>query len=389
MANSTYNLQPINSVELLENLKATIDFGGNIFVAGRRGSSKTSQARDAIRAMGLKEVYLNLSLFERVDMGGFPNFFRQGGNGFLEYLMPYFFKDLMEGDVPCVVILDEVDKCSSDILAPLLEFTQFRTMNGKKLKNLVACIMTGNLVSEGGQRPPLPLLDRTEKFLVEMNYLHWLEWGAQSRQIHPSVSAFISQHTDELFGAEVDPGELYSDPSPRGWHNASSLLFFGEYKKWRPELIKKKVAACVGQRTGVKYNSFFQYYQELTPAVINIMENGKEPQFGKFEKTKQLIVAMSVCQRFSSLIDNIKNAPLAAGAKFAPFKMNPNEAKTSINVANFLSNIDPEMSTVVMRSQIGGIRFASAGLFKDPSWNNVLEQFLGKVGKKQEDFQAK
>ena len=48
---SDYNLTKISSKELGENLRGTIEYGGNIFILGRRGSSKTFQAKQAIKDM--------------------------------------------------------------------------------------------------------------------------------------------------------------------------------------------------------------------------------------------------------------------------------------------------------------------------------------------------
>ena len=43
---SDFNLFRINTKQYAENLRATIKFGGNIFVAGRRGSGKTENSAD-------------------------------------------------------------------------------------------------------------------------------------------------------------------------------------------------------------------------------------------------------------------------------------------------------------------------------------------------------
>ncbi len=374
---SDYNLQVINSNEMYENMRATIDFGGNIFIAGRRGSSKTMQAKQAIADSGMKEVYLNLSLFERVDMGGYPNFFNKENGGYINFLMPSFYKDLIEGDRPCVVILDEVDKCSADILAPLLEFTQFHTINGAPLKNYRASIMTGNLTAEGGQRPPLPLLDRSEKFLVQVDPQHWLDWGSISRAIHPSVSAYISDNKTDLYG-DVDPGEVYADPSPRGWHNASKLLFFGEDRNWNHQMMQHKVSACVGKKAGMKYSSFFTHYQEILPVVGKVMNGEKAPEFSSFEKTKQLIVGMTVCQRFAGIIDNTINQPADAGARRG-FSFSQKDKLTSDNVSKFMTNMDQEMALVAIRSQIGPQRTLAAKLLEDPNWDGIMTLLLKRI----------
>src|ERR1700733_6151152 len=126
---SDYNLTTINSKELMENLRASIEFGSNMFVLGRRGSSKTWCAKQAIKDMGHKEIYLNLSTLERVDLSGFPNLFGAKEEDYVSFKMPNYFKDLMEGDRPCTILFDEIDKVDASVVAPLLELVQFHTIN--------------------------------------------------------------------------------------------------------------------------------------------------------------------------------------------------------------------------------------------------------------------
>jgi hypothetical protein len=377
-ATSDFNLLKLDSKQMYDNMLATIQFGGAAFFAGRRGSSKTMQAKKAIKDSGCREVYLNLSLCERVDLGGYPNFFAGQNKKYIDFLMPSWYEKLIEGDEPCVVLFDEVDKVSSDIYAPLLEIVQFRTVNGNPLKNLKAIIMTGNLLSEGGSRPSLPLLDRAEKFLIEMNAEQFLEWGGATQEIHPSVSAFIHDNREELYG-DVDPGEMYADPSPRGWHNASKILNFGEKNGWHPDMMKHKVSACVGKKAGYKYSSFFEHYQVLLPVVEKIMAGEKTSEFSGFEKTKQLVVGMIVCQRFATILDKyILSVPEKQRGP-GMVKLDANDAIISKNVSKFMSRMDIEMGLISLRSQIGMERVIRANLLQDPDWDSIMTGFLAKL----------
>jgi hypothetical protein len=373
---SDYNLQRINTKELSRNIEATIDFGGNILAVARRGTGKTTIAKELIKKSKYKEVYMNLSLMERPDVGGYPNFFgAKSGEKYINFLMPSMYKDLIDGDEPCVAVLDEVDKADSSLLAPLLEFVQFRSMNGFHMKNLHAIIMTANLQSEGGQRPPLPLLDRTEKFLVEMDPRHWLDWAAVTGEIHPSVAAYIAENLTDLSG-EVDPGELYADESPRGWHNASKLLFFGERRKWDADLMLQKVSACIGKKAGLKYSTFFTHYQELLPVVEKIMSGGKITEFASFEATKKLVVCMILCARYARMLDDIKEQ--CKGAKLV---MPANVQEISNNISKFLSNVDPEIALISVRGQIGPARVLDFSLTDDENWDRLLSLLLAKINK--------
>jgi hypothetical protein len=304
---SDFNLQKISTKEFSEHVRATIEFGDNLAVFARRGAGKTTIAKQIIVESGYKEVYLNTSLCERCDFNGYPKLFdSKSENKYVDYLLPQYFRPLIEGNKQdTVLLLDEVDKANQEVWAPLLEITQFRTINGRELSNLKAVIMTGNLQAEGGQRPCLPLLDRASKYLMEANTSHWLDWAARTRSIHPSITAFISDHGDELFG-DVDPGDVYADPSPRGWHNASNILFFGEEKRWSPKLLTAKVAGCVGKKTGLKYSSYFDHYVVLLPYVERIMKGEQPKDFDKLEPSKRCVCCMIVCSRLAKFLYEMK-----------------------------------------------------------------------------------
>lgn len=364
---SDFNLTKLSTKELSENLRATIEYGGTMAVIGRRGGGKTACSMAAIKEANCKELYLNLSVLERVDMGGFPDLLSpKREDKYVSYLSPSYFKQLIEGNEPVVALLDEVDKADPSLWAPLLEFCQFRSMNGRKLPNLRAIIMTGNLQSEGGQRPCLPLLDRAEKYLVEASHNHWLDWAAKSGRIHPSITAFISDHPDELFG-DVDPGDVYADPSPRGWDNASKILNFGEEKKWGAKILTNKVAGCIGKKAGIKYSAYFDHYQILLPIVEQIMQGKEVNNFGGLEQSKQCVATMIVCSRLARIIDDMKPSS----------KDFPKEVH---HVAKFLTGVDPEMSLISVRSQIGLERVVNSSLDELETFDKLLRDIAKRIG---------
>lgn len=378
---SDFNLTKITTKELSENLKTTIEFGGNVYIVARRGSGKSIIAKDTIKNsfykdkngknQPYKELYLNISTFDRPDLGGYPNFFAaQEGRGYVNFLLPQFYECLIEGNVPVVALLDEVDKAESALWAPLLEFTQFHTINGRALPNLKAIIMTGNLQAEGGMRPCLPLLDRAEKYLMEASHTHWLDWASKTNEIHPSITAFIADHPEELFG-DVDPGDIYADPSPRGWHNASNLISFGEKNKWSHSILTNKVAGCVGKKAGIKYSSYFDHYQVLLPIIEQIIRGENVKGFNDLEQSKQMVASMIVCSRLSRSLDEMQ-----IKEKETKVKEMPLAAKT---VAKFMKNIDPEMALISVRSQIGLDRVLKTGLDEESEWDLILKDIAKKI----------
>jgi len=365
MATSDFNLQKLSTKELSEHIAAAIQVGSNIAVFGRRGTGKTEIAKYQIKKAGLQEVYLNLSVLERVDMGGYPDIMGASAKRrFVEFLLPAFYQKMIDGNEGVVALLDEVDKADTSLWAPLLEFTQFRSINGKSLPNLRAIIMTGNLISEGGARPSLPLLDRAEKYLVEADASSWLEWAGKIGHIHPSITSYITDHPKDLFG-NVDPDDRYADPSPRGWARASELLYKGEAHGWSTTLLNNKVSGCVGKDAGIKYSNYYEHYQQLLPMIEDIF-NGKDvsQRYAKLEPTKKLVACMITCARLATQLDN----------------SNENEMPPSVNyVGKFLQKVTYENVLVSVRSQIQIDRLVKFNLDEHPDWEEVLNKINRKV----------
>lgn len=371
---SDYNLREITTKDFSEILRTTIEYGcaddgapAAVFVAGRRGSGKTFIAKDAIKDSGCDELYLNLSMCERTEISGFPNLLSANkGLKYVSYMLPQYFEPLFEGDKPVVALFDEIDKCQSDLFGSLLEIFQFKSVNSLRMKNLRAIICTGNLQQEGGHRPALPLLDRTEKYLMTTRVDHWLDWcSSKNARIHPSITAFISDHPDLLMG-EVDNGDLYADPSPRGWHNYSKILAFGEERKWSVNTLIHKAFGCIGKAAGIRYEAYFTHYQVLLPIAEKIMKGENVAEFEDLHPSKKMVACMIVCSRLSRLFDVMHEKK----------EKLPPQSKT---VVKFLRDVDPEMALTSIRGQIGIDRVIKADLLQEKHWDDLIGGMVKKV----------
>jgi len=365
MTSSDFNLQKLSTKDLSEHIAAAIQVDSNIAIFGRRGTGKTEIAKYQIKKSGMREVYLNLSVLERVDMGGYPDIMGSSAKRkFVDFLLPQFYEPMIDGKEGVVALLDEVDKADTSLWAPLLEFTQFRSINGRPLPQLKAIIMTGNLISEGGARPSLPLLDRSEKYLVEADATSWLEWAGKMGHIHPSITAYITDHPKDLFGS-VDPDERYADPSPRGWARASELLYRGESHGWNTNILNTKVSGCVGKDAGLKYSNYYEHYQQLLPMIEDIFQ-GKDisARYNPLEPTKKLVACMITCARLATHLDLSDGKDLSDSIKY---------------VGKFLQKVSYENVLVAVRSQIQIDRLVKFSLDEHPDWETVLNSINKQV----------
>jgi hypothetical protein len=361
---SNFNLQALNTKQLSEHIGNSIAIGTNLAVFGRRGSGKTEIAKTQIALSGCKEIYLNLSVLERPDLGGYPNIMSADvSREFVKFLLPHFYEAMIYGDQDVVALLDEVDKADASLWAPLLEFTQFRSINGRKLPRLRCALMTGNLISEGGARPSLPLLDRTEKYIVEADAQKWLEWAGH-HNIHPAVTAFIHDNNNELLG-NADPADRYADPSPRSWTQSSRIVQAGEKFKWSADMINEKVAGCVGNEAAMKYKMYYTYYQDVLP-LVDLVYKGESVQqkYHTLKKSQQIVLAMIACSRFSNLVDNTNR-----------------DAKTEteyqnglVHLPKFFNYIDKEVALIGVRSQITPGRLSKHNILAHKEWKDALRE---------------
>jgi len=377
LVSSDFNLKKLNTKQLSENLAASIAINSSVVVIGRRGSGKTQIAKQEIAKGGKKEVYINLSVAERTDMGGYPDMFGMQNlptndprRRFVNVILPQFFQPLIEGDQNCVALLDEVDKADPAIWAPLLEFVQFHSVNGVHMPGLCSTIMTGNLISEGGKKPSPPLLDRAEKYLVEADVNNWLDWAGRTGSIHPSITAYVNDHPNHLFGA-VEHEDNYADPSPRGWHNASEALFKLEAMKASKELMVNKVAGMVGKQVGLQFDMYYNFYHDVLPMIDAVFAG--EPLgemmglYDQFDPGKRLVTCMIACARLGTQLDSLKPGPTSNGNRILR------------TVGRFMNECSPENILVSVRSQLGVERLAKWDLNEDETWKEVLGQVTNKI----------
>lgn len=371
MISSNFNLEILNSQQLEQHLAASIAACSNLAIIGRRGSGKSSIARQEIKASDHLLAYANLSMLDKADLGGYCDLLSPREKAdkierFISYLLPQLYEPMIVGNKPVILLLDEVDKAERELWGPLLEIVQDKSVNGRPLPNLKMVIMTGNLIAEGGQRPCLPLLDRTEAYLLEANAHQWLEWAAHSNEIHPSVFSFIRDRGDNALLGPVDGGENYKDASPRGWHLASKILFFGERQGWSLDLLSQKIGGQIGHKLGIEFKMYLSQYKVLLPLVDLIFRGGE--YLGEWKcltPTEKLYAATIVCSQFAVQLD-------AA----SPDKPPP----SLITIGRFMQGCEHENVLMGVRSQLKVPRIIRYNLDESPHWGGILAKINGIAG---------
>lgn len=270
--NNSLNLQEIDQLSAFELAKFFIRSNQNLVLLGRKGTGKTSIATQAIESCGYKVNYINLSVLERTDLFGYPQLF--GDTETVEFKSPNFLPALEKGKKPdTVIIFDEVDKASPELMAPLLEILQFKKVNAKPL-NIVGCILTGNLQEEGAYSNLIStaVLDRCAKFILKFDFDKWYDW-AKENNTHDLVLAFLKTNPELTSGKNDDT--QYGSPSPRGWLLASDALIKAKNMKLTDaEIIGNIVSGYVGMETGLKFKVWYNNFQQYENIIVSYLENG-------------------------------------------------------------------------------------------------------------------
>lgn len=289
------NLQEIEQEEAFNLCKFFIRSQKNILLLGRRGIGKTEICFQAIKDCGFNANYINLSVIDRSDLIGFPNMFEGGDT--INFKAPYYIPFLDNGKLAKnVFIFDEVDKCSPEITAPLLELLLYKKLNGRSI-DVVSCILTGNLPNEGAfsNQISTALLDRAAKYVLSFDLSKWIEW-ARLHQIHELVVGFLMKHPDLACG-EIDDVS-YASPSPRGWTLVSdALLKARDLKIIDIETTAQIIAGFVGIEAATKFKIWFEFYRKFDVPVASLIEHGKMTlNYAMLETTEKMVFVIAACQ---------------------------------------------------------------------------------------------
>lgn len=306
MSNS-FNVPEINQEQAQNLLKFFIKSRNNILLFGRRGTGKTEMALQAIKECKLKLNYINLSVMERCDLGGYPDINAPGDT--ITFKSPWFLPKLQNDTIPDTVILfDEVDKCSPEITAPLLEILQFRKINGVPI-NAAACILTSNLINEGTYNNVISsaILDRTSKYILSFDFNQWVDW-AKANNIHDIILGFLRSNPEFSCGKIEDL--TYASPSPRSWTWASQALIKAkELKMADLESVSQIISGYVGYEAGLRFKIWYEYYHQFEPHVRSLIERGEMAlNFSSLVPTEKLVLVISACYYAKQMVLTEKSA---------------------------------------------------------------------------------
>lgn len=297
------NLQEINQEQALDVTKFFIRSKQNIFLFGMRGVGKTHIAFQAAESFNLKINYINLSVIDRCDLGGYPDINSPGN--IINFKSPYYLPSIDNDQSPdSILLLDEVDKAPPEITSPLLEILQFKKVNGKKV-NVSSCILTGNLIEEKANSNFLStaLLDRGAKYKISFNFDKWVSW-AKENNLHDLILGFLKSNQDLALSTLGDYS--YASPSPRSWALASDALYKAkDFKIHDSETICQIVSGFVGNTAGLKFKVWYDHYRKFEPAINCLVDSGiMSLNFNELSVSEQLVFVIATCYHVKQKVNS-------------------------------------------------------------------------------------
>lgn len=265
------NLEELDQEKALDICKFFINSEKNLFLFGRRGTGKTDICMQAVKKCGFNLIYINLSVLERVDLNGYPDI--NNVSNTIQFKLPKYLPPLENNKANSVILFDEIDKAPLELMGPLLEILQFKTINGTPL-NIVSCILTGNLLEENVGSYPInkALLDRGAKYILKFEFDKWLNW-AKNNNINELITGFLSTNQNLVCGSIID--ESYASPSPRSWELASNALSRAlDFKFEDINLISTLISGFVGSQVALRFKIWFEYFKKYEHHIENYLDNG-------------------------------------------------------------------------------------------------------------------
>ena len=181
----------------------------NVLMVGRHGTGKSTIVIEAFNRAGLKWQYFSASTMDPwVDFIGVPKEVqRKDGSSYLELVRPKQFQD----DEIEALFFDEYNRSNKKVRNSVLELIQFKSINGKKFKNLRMVWAAVNPDSDDDLKYDVETLDKAQsdrfQIQIEIPYLPYLPY-------------FVEKYGSDRAQAAVDwwqnlPEKIKADVSPR------------------------------------------------------------------------------------------------------------------------------------------------------------------------------
>ena len=320
----------INTIPLLPARQA-------IMIRGPHGIGKSQIFQQIADKLGMELIDRRLSQMTEGDLLGLPEL----SDGVTRFCPPDWFMAACKA--PKIILLDEFNRGTPEILNTAMQITLDFELNGNKLHPETRVYAAINASAEYSVNElDFAQADRFWTIDLEPTVEDWLTWATDTG-VDSVLVDFIRQNPGHLRAkGQMEPGKVY--PSQRSWDKLNQALRkagLDLQAQGVPDLLYPLSIGFVGLEASIAFRDFVKNYENILSA---------EDILNDWKKAKGKVVKLSADKQ-NALLDKLINH----------CKGNPWSDEQMDNVTAFVKSISQEMTIsffnkVMETNNLGNIR---------------------------------
>lgn len=255
-----------------------------IMIRGPHGIGKSQIFAQIAEGLGLQMVDRRLSQMTEGDLLGLPEL----TDGVTRFCPPDWFMDCCKN--PRVLLLDEFNRGTPEVLNTAMQITLDFELNGNKLHPETRVYAAINASAEYSVNELDPAQsDRFWTIDLEPTVEDWLNWAMDSG-VDAVLVDFIRQNPGHLRAkGQLEPGKVY--PSQRSWdklNQAMKRIGLDLQTPGVPDILYSLSIGFVGLEASIAFRDFVKNYENIL-TVEDVIDSWKKnkTKIGKLSADKQ------------------------------------------------------------------------------------------------------
>jgi len=292
-------------IEVVPSLPSDI----SIMVRGPHGVGKSQLFKQIADKLGLELIDRRLSQMTEGDLLGLPEL----TDGVTRFCPPDWYMAACKA--PKVLLLDEYNRGTPEVIQTAMQITLDRELNGWKLHPETRVYAAINASAEYSVNELDPAqADRFWTIDLEPTVEDWLNW-ASTNDVDSVIIDFIRQHPGHLrHSGQAEPGKVY--PSQRSWERLDRSL---RHAGMAPSTVAGSVPngfyaislGFIGVEGALTLRDFVQNYESQISAE-DVLEHWKKNRTKvlKLNADKQNAILEKIldnCRKTKWTVDNVNN----------------------------------------------------------------------------------
>lgn len=315
----------VDQERLVSIIASSITSQEPLMIWGPPGIGKSDIVKQVADDMGRELIDIRLSLYDSVDIKGYPYIDEQIGR--LRFAMSNEFPH--DPESTAIIFFDEINAGSPTTQHAMFQLILNRRCGEYSLPKGVAVIAAGNRQEDKGGHfaMPKPLENRFIHVELEANTKSWIKWAIYN-EVNPTVVGFINKFPQHLNNFDPDRSTRAFATS-RSWTKAGKMITHMQAEKRTESEIRDVVAGTVGYEMATTFFAYKKIADRL-PNIDDILS-------GKVKKCEMVDESGN---QDNSLIFVILTNALYAIRLWVNENENSNDIdKISKEYDNFISNL--------------------------------------------------